>query len=198
MKMYFILKEKGILLFLLILLCLTSCSKDNEEVELLKLKKVEAGTIPDVMSQLVIEADGDKELLCRVLGCSLSTFNRLLSGESNPTEHADREIRNLLRLTYEEGYRAVCDKDPADRWFEYLKRLIDACPIWLYIIGICIVGFILVVLFEGIGLVIDSLLPIFLLLFRFGIYYLLIWWYDKPEMVDNFKTTLDSVWEMLI
>lgn len=109
----------------LVTLFVTSCHEKNEQLKQSKITLTETTSTQDVLSMLLIETNGDEEVLCRVLNCSKSTLERLHSGKTQPTENADKEIRNLLRISYDEGVNEIYKLDPTDRWFNGWRRAID-------------------------------------------------------------------------
>lgn len=190
---------RRVLLVLVVPLFFASCSSDQEQSVLdLKVKTAETLPITDVMDQLLIEVDNDITVLCNVLKCSPSTYERLRNGETQPTTHAEKELRSLLKNSYIEGTTYIFNRDPNTRWFDKMKNYIDSIRIWAYSLTLFTIGFVL----GFLGLItiagyIDLGAIILIVICRFPIYWVFHWLTSKPEIIDNYKNTMDIVWEII-
>lgn len=188
-----------VLIFLCTLWLFVSCKpKLNPEVIDLQVKTVESVPITEAMDLLLIEAENDVELLCRILKCAPSTYNRLRKGESAPTSMAETEIRELLKNTYKNGDDYLHKTDPEDRWFEKLRRFVDSIMIWQFILVFGSLGFVLG--FCGamtLAAYLEYGVIIIVFLLRFVIYYPFYWLTSTPVVADNFTNSIDTVWEIL-
>lgn|GEM_PF-6411174 len=192
--------------FIAAIFLVASCSNNDGEVEELVQEKVEMMAGHEVVRDLLIENDDDKEQLARIFKCPMATLDRVRNKETYLTENALKEFKNLLVNVKVYGDEAFQENDPYyDSWFRSFK-------LWLndYILY-GIIAFLVVMFFgatnflvEGIDSdpdpIFQSIILIILLIFAGG--YLItwlfniIWPYENPVIIYSEK--INPIFETLL
>ena len=194
-------KYNFILLLVLFVSMLASCSKENKTESLIE-EKLETMSGKEMLRELLIKNDNDIYQLARIFECSPSSLKRILEGETFTTTEAEKQFKNALNQTLITKEKTLNELDPIKQSWSYnVKFFIENHYVWL-IVMLCIV-FILTT-FE---LVDDAAFFSFtaiafsiIVLLSIVIYVILIIYFcfkNDPVIIDNFKNTFDPIWEQL-
>lgn len=192
-------KKNLYLLFVLCVALFASCGGgDTEKKRELVEKQAVSLRIPEVIDQLLVITEGDAEPIVRALGCSASTLTRLQKGESYPTQNAELELRELLLdAQLGDGLRTIERRDVNQGWFDRFCSAVN--NFFFSWIGVLILVVALLGAAWGAGVLAFWIIvgEVGLLILANLLAWLLGWIFSKPELVDNFVTTIDVAWETL-
>lgn len=181
-------------------LILTSCSKDNGTESLIE-DKLDSMSGKEMLRELLIKNDNDVNQLARIFECSPSSLKRILNGETITTSTASDELRNILNQTLISKEKTFDELDPLKQsWSFKTKFFIENYYVWL-IIMLCIVFLLISTelvendFFSTITITFAIIVLLSIIIYIFVT--LFIWFKDEPEIIDNFKNTLDPIWEKL-
>lgn len=181
-------------------LILISCSKDNDTESLIE-DKLDSMSGKEMLRELLIKNDNDVNQLARIFECSPSSLKRILNGETITTKIASDELRNILNQTLISKEKTFDELDPLKQsWSYQTKFFIENYYVWL-IIMLCIVFLLISTelvendFFSTITITFAIIVLLSIIIYIFVT--LFIWFKDEPEIIDNFKNTLDPIWEKL-
>jgi hypothetical protein len=193
--------KKLILLISAFLFFMFSCSNEDKRTSLI-FEKLESMTGREMLRDLLIQNDNDIEQLSRIFECSPSSLDRILKGNSLPTPEAISQFKNILTETTIIKNKNFNELDPLKKsWYEKIPLLPDNHYAKIGILIFLCLLFIGIVgnnedgkqsgCGSGCGVIILLLVIVFLL--WAGISF-----FQTPIAYgDNFKYTLDPIWETL-
>jgi len=188
-------KKLHLLLFT-ILSCLISisCSKDNGTDSLIE-EKLDSMSEKEMLRELLIKNDNDINQLARIFECSPSTLKRILSGKTISTVNGKSQFKNILNQTLITQDQTFDQLDPLNQsWhkksFLFIKNKIGTIAIFYLVIFI-------ISIFIDLS---DIILRIFLYSLFIIIIYILFQYIanlfaSEIIITDEFKYTLDPIWE---
>lgn len=187
-----------IIFVVLIAFTFISCSGDKEKISQNIRDKVHGLTDSELVNELIIKTDGDKEQIARVLECSIYTIDRIKEKKTFLTENARVEFENILFDIEFNGTETLIEKDPYyDSWFRSFRHWLNKYKWW------ALAAFLLFFLITfsggdpGITIFIDSIISI---VFLGG--YLITWIgnlicpYENPSFL--FIEKINHLFEVLI
>ena len=128
-----------ITLLLLAFFVTLSCSNNDKKVSDLINNKVETMSGREIVTDLLIENDGDEVQLARIFNCSVPTIHRILNKETYLTDNAISEFRNLLVAVKVSGEDTFKENDPFyESWIRSFRYWLDTYVFWAIGAGICI------------------------------------------------------------
>lgn len=155
----------------------------------------------EMLRELLIKNDNDVNQLARIFECSPSSLKRILNGETITTSTASDELRNILNQTLISKEKTFDELDPLKQsWSFKTKFFIENYYVWL-IIMLCIIFLLISTelvendFFSTITITFAIIVLLSIIIYIFVT--LFIWFKDEPEIIDNFKNTLDPIWEKL-
>lgn len=203
MKIYLILKHTIVLL--LISLMFTGCSDNNDKESLNTILKDKESTLTsqEKVKELLIMTEGNYTQLACILNASPSTLKRLYEGETFATPKAEVEINKhynyfLVKGNSIESFKADCI---SHSWYNQVKNFMSNWWFWV------ITAVILYIFFHLFPNDDPDGKPFFTFawLFIIFIFYVIIWivnyFFGAPDygaVQDNFKNTIDTLWESQI
>jgi hypothetical protein len=206
-------KYNLILILILLISMLVSCSKESKTESLIE-EKLETMSGKEMLRELLIKNDNDFDQLARIFDCSPSSLKRILAGETHTTDEGKNQFRNVLNQTLITKESTLDELDPKYQpWKLKMKHLIETnyIKIGLTVIAIILVGFIFPststdeVAFEFFGIMQnDKSYPLvgiglLLLLITLLFYFILVvigWFTIETIHIDKFKNTFDPIWEI--
>ncbi len=190
---------KKIIYLVLILITSVSCSNNDKTVKELTVEKVETMNGHEIIRDLLIENEGDKEQLARIMKCSVPTINRVLNKETYLTENAIKEFRSLLTTVKVNGKSTFIDNDPYyNSWIRSFKHWLKSI-FWIVLV-ISIFGFILGAITanteggaQGIGLI-----PLGIYAVIYFIIWILGWIWSYEQPANLFIEKINPIFETLM
>ena len=125
---------KKITLLVFVAFGFISCSGDKQPISQDMKDHIENMTDSNLVKELLIKTEGDKEQLGRVLNCSIYTIDRIGKEESFLTNNSRKEFENLLFDIESNGPKTLIERDSYyDSWSRSLKNTLNS---WIWIIVI--------------------------------------------------------------
>lgn len=190
---------------LLLSLLIISCGSNDNEVARLVKDKIATMSGHEVIRDLLIENDGDKEQLARIFKCSVFTINRIKDKETYLTDNALSEFKNFLYAVKVSGKDTFKENDPYyNSWIRSFRYWLNS---WIIIAVIVWIGMIILGAVlgsqdneEGAG-VLGSVVSLPLIII-FGGGYLITWilnmfWSYEPS-INLYSKKLNPIFETLL
>lgn len=128
-----------ITLLLLAFFVTLSCSNNDKKVSDLINNKVETMSGREIVTDLLIENDGDEVQLARIFNCSVPTIHRILNKETYLTDNALHEFRNLLVAVKVSSDETFKENDPYyESWIRSFRYWLNTYVFWAIGSGIFI------------------------------------------------------------
>lgn len=179
----------------MIFLLLSSCSNDSETQSLIE-DKLETMSGKEMIRELLIKNDNDIDQLARIFDCSPSSIRRIFHGETIPSTIAKQEFKNILSVTLITKEKTLNQLDPSKKSFSYIiKSFIE--KFYIEIILIYFISLMIIVHYRMDKMfdILAAVVALTVLIYLFVVIY--VWVSDEPFVVDNFKNTIDPIWELL-
>ena len=121
---------KKLLLLIFFIISFISCSGDKQHISHNIREKVQNLTDSEIINELIIKTNGDKEKLGRILGCSISTIDRVKNQVTYLTNNSRKECQSLLIDVEFNGTKVLNERDPYnDSWIRSTASKIYLTPI---------------------------------------------------------------------
>lgn len=193
--------KSKILLLLIALLSVTalpSCSNNDAEKRIEYAKIVESRSSQDLLNDLYVGSDADVEAIARVLNVTPSSIERLRKGETDPTSQFEERI-NEVSVYYMQNDQSFSKLrsvvDPEYRWYETFLDAPAHHPGWFWgvNIGLLVLSafyfFPPAAMIGGLGLLIELL------------FYCVVWisaWVCSPDSIqDNYVDSINPTIEQV-
>lgn len=186
-----------LLIPLLFLIC-TSCSKDNGTESLIE-SKLERMSGKEMLVELLIKNDNDVNQLARIFECSPSSLKRIVEGEIIPTTEAKNQFKNALNQTLITKEKSLDELDPYKQTWLFKIKFLYTDNYIIFVVVLIFAIIISVCSDESADINFNFIIWViwFICLIIFLIVISLIWFKGEPIVIDNFKNTIDPIWELL-
>lgn len=186
-----------LLIPLLFLIC-TSCSKDNGTESLIE-SKLERMSGKEMLVELLIKNDNDVNQLARIFECSPSSLKRIVEGETIPTTEAKNQFKNALNQTLITKEKSLDELDPYKQTWLFKIKFLYTDNYIIFVVVLIFAIIISVCSDESADINFNFIIWViwFICLIIFLIVISLIWFKGEPIVIDNFKNTIDPIWELL-
>lgn len=179
------------LLIPLLFLLFASCSKDNGTESLIEIK-LERMSGKEMLVELLIKNDNDVNQLARIFECSPSSLKRIVEGETIPTTEAKNQFKNALNQTLITKEKTLEELDPEHTWYKTIKSFFEDHFLILLIVYILTFA---ICYFVGIVNIFADIIILSIIVYVLITIYM--WFKGEPIIIDNFKNTIDPIWELL-
>lgn len=183
-----------LILFTIFISMLVSCSNENKTASLIE-DKLETMSGKEMLRDLLIQNDSDFNQLSRIFECSPSSLKRILEGETFATTEAENQFKNALNQTLITKEKTLDELDPYKQTWSYkIKHFFEKHYVW-FIVLLCALFFAMFADWDTTVGLIGIFLAICFIIYIIVCSY--IWYKGEPLIVDNYKNTLDPIWELL-
>lgn len=174
----------------------TACSSETNEAE----KRVEAAKVvelrnsQDLLNDLYLACDGDKESLARILQITPSSIERLRSGKTVPTLKFEEKIKTVAIYYYHTGRKFSKLQSALDSEYGWYDSVLNFPSHHPWIFWICNIIILLILAFAAI----IAIWPILIEMVIFLLAWLASLIFSPDVMVDNYTTTINNIIEQII
>ena len=128
-----------LLIALLSMAVLSSCSNDDAEKRIEFAKIVESRSSQDLLNDLYVGSDADVEAIARIMNVTPSSIERIRIGETDPTDQFDERIRevSVYYMQNDQSFSKLQSiVDPEYGWYDSVLNFPSHHPWWFWGINI--------------------------------------------------------------
>lgn len=128
-----------LLIALLSMAVLSSCSNDDAEKRIEFAKIVESRSSQDLLNDLYVGSDADVEAIARIMNVTPSSIERIRKGETDPTDQFDERIRevSVYYMQNDQSFSKLQSiVDPEYGWYDSVLNFPSHHPWWFWGINI--------------------------------------------------------------
>lgn len=134
--------KRNLILLLIALLSVTalsSCSNDDAEKRIEFAKIVESRSSQDLLNDLYVGSDADVEAIARIMNVTPSSIERIRKGETDPTDQFDERIRevSIYYMQNDQSFSKLQSiTDPEYGWYDSVLNFPSHHPWWFWTVNI--------------------------------------------------------------
>lgn len=131
-------KVLHIIVAILCVMSVSSCSKDESEKRIEFAKIVESRTSQDLLNDLYVGSDANIEAVARIMNVTPSSIERIRKGETEPTAQFEERIRevSLYYMQNDQSFSKLQSiVDPEYGWYDSILNFPSHHPWWFWTIN---------------------------------------------------------------